>query len=107
MNYGTVAMVSAPLAGLVLALIALYRVKVEQRKTSAEAARLESDLNKTVANRRIMLERWADDVQRYHRDIRRYLIELGDAGVIDMGRVDLSRFPPPPLPTINGDGNPS
>jgi hypothetical protein len=104
MNYGTVAMVSAPLAGLVVALVTLYRVKAEQRKMAAEAARLESDLNKEIANRRIVLERHFDDVNRYHRTLRGYLLKLMDDGVIDASRVDLSTFPrPPELPTINGN----
>jgi hypothetical protein len=104
MNYGTIAMVSAPLAGLVLSLIALYRMKVEQRKTAGEAARLETDLNKEIANRRIVLERHFDDVNRYHRALRGYLLKLVDDGIIDANRIDMSSFPrPPQLPQINGD----
>ena len=101
-----IAAVSAPLAGLVIALIALYRVKAQQRLDQTNAARLEAELNKDVANRRIMLERYADDVARYHRDLRTYLLDLVDSGVIDANRVDIGAFPrPPELPRINGSGH--
>jgi hypothetical protein len=103
-NLGVVAAVSAPLAGLIMVLIALYRVKTQQRREQADARRIEADLNKHVANRRIMLEQYADDVARYHRILREFLLKLADEGIIDINRVDLSTFPrPPKLPIINGD----
>lgn len=61
------------------------------------------NLQREHDNRRVMLERWLDDVNRYHHRLRAYLRELADQGVIDMERVDLSQFPPPPLPRYNGD----
>lgn len=107
MNLGLLAAVSAPTAGLVVALVALYRAKAQQKVDQATQLKLEDDLHKSVANRRITLERWADDVNRYHRSLRNYLLELVDQGIIDASRVDLSKFPkPPPLPIINGEGGP-
>lgn len=64
-------------------------------------------ITKQKRNRLIMLERWADDVQRYHYQLRAYLIDLADQGIIDASRTDLSKFPPPPMPTINGNGGKS
>jgi hypothetical protein len=102
-NLGVLAAVSAPTAGLVIALIALYRAKAQQKLDLAQQAKLEQDLNKVTANRRIMLERYADDVARYHRDLRQYLLDLVDRGIIDASRVDLTAFPRPPvLPVMNG-----
>lgn len=104
MNLALFAAFSAPTAGLIVALIALYRAKAQQRLDRASQAKIEADLNKQIANRRIMLERWADEIVRYHRDLRDYLTELADQGVIDTTRVDLSKFPrPPKLPVMNGD----
>jgi hypothetical protein len=78
-------------------------VKAQQKLDHASRHTLEAELNKHVANRRITLERYADDVSRYHRDLRRYLMNLVDTGVIDSSRIDLTTFPQPPeLPTING-----
>ena len=59
---------------------------------------------KENANRRIALEEYADEVGRYHHRIRRYLRQLVEDGVIDIARVDLSQFPPPPAPRYNGGG---
>ena len=104
MNLGILAAVSAPTAGLVITLIALYRAKAQQRLDHASQRQIESNMNKVIANRRIILERYADATMRYHRDLRTYLLQLGDAGIIDMSRIDMSKFPrPPQLPTINGD----
>jgi hypothetical protein len=61
-------------------------------------------ITKEKHNQLIMLERWADDIQRYHHRLRAYLIGLEKQGIIDISRVDLSQFPPPPRPTINGNG---
>lgn len=103
MNLGVLAAISAPTAGLIVALIALYRAKAQQKLDHATQLKLEDDLHKATANRRIMLERWADEITRYHRRLRTYLLDLADKGVMDASRVDLSQFPPPPLPTINGE----
>jgi hypothetical protein len=104
MNLGVLAAISAPTAGCVVALIALYRAKAQQRLDRASQAQIEANMNKATANRRIMLERYADATMRYHRDLRTYLLQLVDAGIIDATQVDLSKFPrPPQLPVINGD----
>lgn len=106
MNLTLLAAVSAPTAGLIVALIALYRAKAQQKLDHATQLKLESELNKTVANRRIMLERYADQTMRYHRELRMFLLDLVDRGIIDTTQVDLSEFPrPPELPTINGGGD--
>ena len=103
MNLGVLAAISAPTAGLVVALIALYRAKAQQKLDLANQHKLESDMAKATANRRIMLERYADDTMRYHRNLRTYLLGLVDEGIIDAARVDLTKFPrPPELPIING-----
>ena len=64
---------------------------------------LRHSVAKEHANRRIALEEYADEVGRYHRKLRGYLLELADAGVIDMRKVDLTQFPPPPAPKYNGN----
>lgn len=103
MNLGVLAAVSAPTAGLVVALIALYRAKAQQRLDHASQAQIESDMNKRVANRRIMLERYADDVQRYHGVLRLLLMKKLREGT-PFTAADFDAFPrPPQLPTINGD----
>lgn len=63
---------------------------------------LRHSVAKEHANRRIALEEYADEVGRYHRRLRVYLLELGDTGVIDIRKVDLNKFQPPPVPTYNG-----
>jgi len=65
-------------------------------------ATLKRGVAKENANRRLALEEYVNDVDRYHRDIRAYLLELADDKVIDIARVELSRFRPPPMPRYNG-----
>lgn len=72
-------------------------------------------VSKEKHNRLIMMERWADAIMRYVRILRDHLIararkgmvcphcKMHIADVIDVSQLDMSLFPPPPLPTINGD----
>lgn len=73
-------------------------------------------LTKEHSNRLIMLERWRDEMGRYIRRLRRHLMDVAEQGmncphcsgmipdVIDVSQLDMSLFPPPPEPTINGNG---
>jgi predicted transcriptional regulator len=65
---------------------------------------LKRGIAKENANRRITLEEYVNEVDRYHRNLRTYLLDLADAGVIDIRKVDLTKFPPPPVPKYNGNG---
>jgi hypothetical protein len=59
---------------------------------------------KENANRRVQLEEYAVAVDHYHRSLRAYLFDLADRGVIDIRKVDLAKFAPPPVPKYNGNG---
>lgn len=64
---------------------------------------LRHSVAKEHANRRIALEEYADEVGRYHRQLRAYLLELAATGVIDASQVDIAKFRPPPVPKYNGN----
>jgi hypothetical protein len=65
---------------------------------------LKRGVAKENVNRRIALEEYANEVERYLRLLRAYLYDLADAGVIDISKVDLTKFIPPPVPKYNGNG---
>ena len=59
---------------------------------------------KENANRRVALEQYAEEIFRYHRHLRLYLLDLEKQGIIDIKRVDMAQFPLPPKPPMyNGD----
>lgn len=75
---------------------------------------LRHSVAKEHANRRIALEAYADEVGRYIRRLRAYLLERLKWGTecphcgkhidnaLDVAHVDMSYFVPPPQPTYNG-----
>jgi uncharacterized protein with PIN domain len=77
-------------------------------------ANLRSGITKEHANRRIVLEQYADDIGRYIRRLRVYLLDRLKAGmrcphcgeritdVIDANQLDMSQFTPPAPPKYNG-----
>lgn len=73
-------------------------------------------LTKEHANRLNMLERWRDEIGRWWRRLGKHLRTVAEKGmdcphcgglipdVIDVSKLDMSLFPPPPEPIINGNG---
>lgn len=83
----------------------LFRARHQRALDAASIESMEADLARRYNNRRIQLERYADDVARYHRALRDYLLQLVDQKIIDMSRVDMTKFPsPPPAPIWLGNG---
>lgn len=101
----TVPILLATNAGsIAAAAVTLWRAHHQRQLDAVNVEQVEADLSRRYNNRRIQLERYADDVARYHRALRDYLLALADDKVIDMSRVDLTRFPPPPLPAWENGG---
>lgn len=104
MNPTEWALIVTNVGTLAAALATLFRAHRQRALDAATIETVEADLARRYNNRRIQLERYADDVSRYHRGLRDYLLELVDQKVIDVSRVDMSRFPPPPIPIWLGNG---